>query len=156
MISWKIPCWPGPFWRMGSVWCKGYVLLVYPARSPRSLYLPSGLEAESVGVRGQSLAGFLAWHKAWCAGKSMPQGMNIFLHSMRYKSSSEVDLEHPATKEEAVFHSWQIMIYLMSCNTFCCFCSAQLWPGLNIELQVGSSMGVSNYMFPCDYSNTYD
>ena len=44
-----------------------------------------------------------------------------WLHSMRYKSSSEVDLEHPATKEEAVFHSWRIMIYLMSSNTFCCF-----------------------------------
>ena len=49
---------------MGSVWCKGYVLLVCPAGSPRSLYLPSGLEAESAGVRGQSLAG--AWLDTKC------------------------------------------------------------------------------------------
>ena len=35
------------------------MLLVCPARSPRSLYLPSGLEAESMGVRGQPLAGCL-------------------------------------------------------------------------------------------------
>ena len=49
-----------PFLENGVGLVQGYVLLVCPAGRPRSLYLPSGLEAESAGVRGQSLAGCLA------------------------------------------------------------------------------------------------
>ena len=40
-----------------------------------------------------------------CAGMNTPQGINISVCSMKYRSFSVADLRHPEMKEEDVLHS---------------------------------------------------